>query len=55
MRRDARTDDEYRAFIRERFADVEEAKRPSDAEFARFAQLIQYQRMDLSAVRITWR
>jgi glucose-6-phosphate 1-dehydrogenase len=46
--RDERSDDEYRAFIRDRFADVDEAKRPTDGEFASFAQLIQYLRVDLS-------
>ncbi len=46
--RDDKTDDGYRAFIRERFAEVEEAKRPSDDEFARFASLLHYRRMDLS-------
>jgi glucose-6-phosphate 1-dehydrogenase len=46
--RDERSDDEYRAFIRDRFADVDEAKRPTDGEFASFAKLIQYLRVDLS-------
>jgi len=46
--RDERTDDEYRAFIKERFAEVEPSKRPSDEEFARFAELLHYRRMDLS-------
>jgi glucose-6-phosphate 1-dehydrogenase len=46
--RDERSDDAYRAFIRERFAEVEPNKRPSDEEFARFAELLQYRRMDLS-------
>ena len=46
--RDERSDDEYRAFIKERFAEVERSKRPSDEEFARFAQLLHYRRMDLS-------
>jgi glucose-6-phosphate 1-dehydrogenase len=46
--RDERSHDEYRAFIRERFVEVETAKRPSDEEFARFAELLQYRRMDLS-------
>jgi glucose-6-phosphate 1-dehydrogenase len=46
--RDERSDDEYRAFIRERFCDVESAKRPSDEEFARFAAMLHYRRMDLS-------
>ena len=46
--RDERSDDEYRHFIRERFVEVESAKRPSDDEFARFAELLHYRRMDLS-------
>ena len=46
--RDERSDDEYRAFIKDRFCDVESAKRPSDEEFARFAALLHYRRMDLS-------
>ncbi len=46
--RDERSDDAYRAFIRERFAEVEASKRPSDEEFARFAALLHYRRMDLS-------
>ncbi len=46
--RDARTDAEYRDFIRERFVEVERAKRPTDDEFAAFAELLHYRRMDLS-------
>ncbi|MFO1267836.1 MAG: glucose-6-phosphate dehydrogenase [Rubrivivax sp.] len=46
--RDERSDDEYRAYIRDKFAQVEEAKKPSDEEFARFAQLLHYRRMDVS-------
>ncbi len=46
--RDARSDDEYRAFIKERFNEVESAKQPSDEEFSRFAELLHYRRMDLS-------
>ena len=46
--RDERSDDDYRAFVKERFDDVEVAKRPSDEEFARFAGLLHYRRMDLS-------
>ncbi|MEK8053434.1 glucose-6-phosphate dehydrogenase [Ideonella sp. DXS22W] len=46
--RDERSDDEYRAFIKERFVEVDSAKRPSDDEFARFAELLHYRRMDLS-------
>jgi len=46
--RDERSDDEYRQFIRERFAEVEASKRPTDAEFDAFAQLLHFRRMDLS-------
>ena len=46
--RDERTDEQYRAFIKERFAEVEPSKRPSDEEFARFAEMLHYRRMDLS-------
>jgi len=46
--RDPRSDDEYRAFIRERFCDVDSAKRPSEDEFERFAELLHYRHMDLS-------
>ena len=46
--RDERSDDEYRAFIHEKFTEVEEAKRPTDDEFAGFAQLLHYRRMDLA-------
>jgi glucose-6-phosphate 1-dehydrogenase len=46
--RDERSDDEYRAFIGEKFNDVEEPKQPSGEEFARFAKLLHYRRMDLS-------
>lgn len=46
--RDERSDAEYRAFIQERFVDVDPGKRPSDEEFARFAELLHYRRMDLS-------
>ena len=46
--RDERSDAGYRAFIRERFAEVEPSKRPSDAEFDDFAALLHYRRMDLS-------
>src|SRR5213592_2226229 len=45
--RDEQTDDKYRAWLKERFQDVEGAKRPSDEEFARFAELVHYRRMDL--------
>ncbi len=46
--RDERSDDEYRAFIRAKFADVDPSKQPSDEEFAAFAQALHYRRMDLS-------
>jgi len=46
--RDERSDDAYRTFIKDKFAEVETAKRPSDDEFARFAQLVHYRRMDLA-------
>jgi glucose-6-phosphate 1-dehydrogenase len=46
--RDERSDEAYRAFIRQKFADVEPSKQPSDEEFARFAQALHYRRMDLS-------
>ncbi len=46
--RDERSDDEYRAFIKERFTEVEESKRPSDEAFADFARMLSYRRMDLS-------
>ena len=46
--RDARSDDAYRSFIGERFVEVDSAKRPNGEEFARFAQLLHYRRMDLS-------
>lgn len=46
--RDERSDGDYRSFIRERFAEVEPSKRPSDAEFDAFAALLHYRRMDLS-------
>ena len=46
--RDARSDDDYRAFIKERFVEVDPAKQPSEEEFTRFASLLHYRRMDLS-------
>ena len=46
--RDERSDEQYRAYIRDKFAGVDEAKKPSDEEFARFAELLHYRRMDLS-------
>ncbi len=46
--REERSDDAYRAFIKERFLEVDSSKRPSDDEFARFAQMLHFRRMDLS-------
>jgi glucose-6-phosphate 1-dehydrogenase len=46
--RDDLSDDAYRALIKSRFDAVELAKRPTDEEFARFAALLFYLRMDLS-------
>jgi len=46
--RDDMTDEGYRALIESRLAQVELAKRPSSDEFARFAALLHYLRMDLS-------
>jgi len=42
------SDDAYRGWVKERFAEVEDAKRPSDVEFARFAALLHHLSMDLS-------
>ena len=46
--RDDLSDDQYRALIHARFEGVELAKRPTEAEFTRFAALLQFVRMDLS-------
>ena len=46
--RDDLSDAQYRDFIRARFDDVELAKRPSADEFARFAAMLAFIRMDLS-------
>ncbi len=46
--RDDLSDAAYRALIKSRFDHVELAKRPTDEEFARFAALLFYLRMDLS-------
>lgn len=46
--RDDLTDAQYRALIKSRFDNVELTKRPSEEEFARFADLLSYLRMDLS-------
>jgi len=46
--RDDQSDDQYRAWLKDRFQDVIDAKRPSDEEFARFAEMLHYRRLDLS-------
>jgi glucose-6-phosphate 1-dehydrogenase len=46
--RDEQSDEKYRSWLKERFQEVEGPKRPSDDEFARFAELLHYLRMDLS-------
>ncbi len=46
--RDALSHEQYRTLIQSRFDDVELVKRPSAEEFTRFAQLLNYVRMDLS-------
>ena len=46
--RDDMSDNAYRALIKSRFDQVELAKRPTEEEFARFADLLFYLRMDLS-------
>ncbi|CAN5914919.1 glucose-6-phosphate dehydrogenase [soil metagenome] len=46
--RDEQTDEKYRTWLHDRFQDVEGAKRPNEEEFARFAELVHYRRMDLS-------
>ncbi|MBN8504150.1 MAG: glucose-6-phosphate dehydrogenase [Burkholderiales bacterium] len=46
--RDEQSDEKYRAWLKDRFQDVEGAKRPSDEEFERFAAQVFYRRMDLS-------
>ena len=46
--RDDLSDDAYREMIKSRFDKVELAKRPTEEEFARFAALLFYMRMDLS-------
>ena len=42
------TDETYRTWLKEHFTEVEDAKRPSDEEFGRFAELLHYLRLDLS-------
>jgi glucose-6-phosphate 1-dehydrogenase len=46
--RDDLSNEQYRALIQQRFAQVDLAKRPSEEEFARFAELLQFQQLDLS-------
>jgi glucose-6-phosphate 1-dehydrogenase len=46
--RDEQDDARYRQWLKDRFQDVEGHKRPSDEEFAAFAELLHYRRMDLS-------
>jgi glucose-6-phosphate 1-dehydrogenase len=46
--RDDLSHEQYRALIQSRFEKVELAKRPSAEEFARFAAMLEFQRMDLS-------
>lgn len=46
--RDTLSDEQYRRLMYARFDKVELAKRPTADEFARFAQLLHYLRMDLS-------
>ena len=47
--RDAQDDTSYRLWLHERLQAADEAKRPSDEEYAQFAQRVHYLRMDLSA------
>ncbi|MES2186653.1 MAG: glucose-6-phosphate dehydrogenase [Pseudomonadota bacterium] len=46
--RDDLDDGQYRELIQSRFKEVEGAKRPSPEEFAKFAQMLQFLRLDLS-------
>jgi glucose-6-phosphate 1-dehydrogenase len=46
--RDEQSDEKYRAWLKERFQEVEGDKRPSSEEFERFAAQVFYRRMDLS-------
>jgi len=46
--RDEQSDAQYRDWLRERFKEVEGAKRPNPEEFERFAAQVFYRRMDLS-------
>ena len=45
--RDDLTDDQYRQHIQQRFAGIQPDKQPNPEEFARFAQQLEFQRMDL--------
>ncbi|HEX6722720.1 MAG TPA: glucose-6-phosphate dehydrogenase [Burkholderiaceae bacterium] len=46
--REQRTDADYRAWLQQRFVEVDPAKQPTEEEFTRFAALLHYRRMDLS-------
>jgi glucose-6-phosphate 1-dehydrogenase len=46
--RDDLSHEQYRELIRQRFESVDLSKRPTPEEFSRFAELLQFQRMDLS-------
>jgi len=46
--RDDLSNEQYRRLIQQRFENVDLSKRPSPEEFDRFAQLLHFQRMDLS-------
>jgi len=46
--REELSDEQYRTWLKERFQEVEGAKRPKDEEFGQFAELLHYRRMDLS-------
>jgi glucose-6-phosphate 1-dehydrogenase len=46
--RQALSDAAYRGWLKDRFQEVEGAKRPSDDEFGRFGELLHYLRLDLS-------
>lgn len=46
--RDDIADEQYRAWLKERFQEVDTSKRPTEEEFERFAALVHYQQMDLS-------
>lgn len=46
--RDTQTDEQYRDWLKSRFADVDSSKRPTEDEFMRFAELLHYRQLDLS-------